>query len=200
MKLQETFEELLLDIQSDDLTEHNILISKFLNLHKETILNCDEFKDVDELIIIESPSLANTNNEIFDSISYKISNKTKFYGKAYLYSIGLTPRLYDLDNKPFYSMMVRGIFENVVDVGGSNVRNIGELNLDYNNQPFFTVFVISHTDFSSTSNETVRNVQIVHKHIPIELKELFLETFTNLDEKLLEIEKINIFLEKNKIN
>ena len=189
MNLQENFEALLLDIQSNDLMQHNVLAGKSLKLCEEIILNCDEFKDVDELIIIESPSLANTDNEILDSISYKISDKSKFLGKAYLYSIGLTPRLYDENNKPFHSIIVRGIFEKVGGVSGYDTRDIGELNLDYENQPFFTVFCISKSNFL-----------LEHKHLPIELKELFIKTFDIENNVIPNLEEVNIFLEKNKIN
>jgi len=188
MNLQENFETILLDIQSNDLMQHNILIGKSLKPCEEAILNCDEFKDVDELIIIESPSLANTDDEIFDSYSYKISNKTKFLGKAYLYSIGLTPRLYDENNKPFHSIIVRGIFEKVGGVSGYDTRDIGELNLDYENQPFFMVFCMSKMGL------------LERKHIPIELKELFIETFDIENNVLPNLEEVNVFLEKNKIN
>lgn len=62
---------------------------------KDSLIQTDEFKDVDELIIMKFPSVMDDNKKILNAQSYKVSDSTKFKKRCYLYSISLTPEVFD---------------------------------------------------------------------------------------------------------
>ncbi|MFW6377688.1 MAG: hypothetical protein ACOCZ5_03480 [bacterium] len=254
MKLQEVFEPILRNVTSStDMLLHNNISGKSLELFKDILLKCDEFKNVDELVILEAPHVSNTNKEIVKSITYKIANNTKFEGKVYLYGISLTPELYDYEHllqpikndcnishrqynpndfthvyrnimirfnpedynrnelheklddilnnpedykiKGIQNIIVRGIFEKMVKPNGEiDNREVGELNLDYENQPFF---IASYFDEKFNENNESVSIMMENKFIPIELKDKYLMEFdtNNIPTK----EQIDEFLNKNKI-
>ena len=89
MKLNELLQDIFkvtgptgsLTIQ-DDYT----LTGKALELFKDRILECEEFENVEELIILDEPSRTNT---------LKMVNEIKFGKKMHLWSISLSPSIYE---------------------------------------------------------------------------------------------------------
>jgi len=68
---------------------------------KPRLLECDEFKDVDELIILDSPSLEHQSG-IMPTVTRKMGDDVTFKKRVFLYSISLTPEIYSPEdlNKP----------------------------------------------------------------------------------------------------
>jgi hypothetical protein len=77
---------------------------------KEKLLQCEEFSGIEELIILDSPNIAEVNIEtgqvvtspnsdektkIIQTKSVIIESGLRFKGKFYLYSFTLTPAVYD---------------------------------------------------------------------------------------------------------
>lgn len=92
MKIKELMQSLAVISKDPSLS----LKHKELNLIKEQILMCDEFKDVKELEIIQEPYLLSTNNNIKKQTqTFIISNDAKFTGKLTLYSLGLGPEVFN---------------------------------------------------------------------------------------------------------
>ena len=81
-----------------DLDQNYHLGSKELKVIKEALLQCEEFKDVDELIIMDAPSseFKNKDGSTFNihSNTTKLMKDTKYKGTCYLYSISLSPCFY----------------------------------------------------------------------------------------------------------
>lgn len=61
---------------------------------KDDLLSCDEFSECDEIIFMDKPTREMDDN-IMLAQTIKIGDETKFKGKIYLYSISLTPEMYD---------------------------------------------------------------------------------------------------------
>jgi hypothetical protein len=64
-----------------------------LEIVKELILETDEFKDVDELIILDKPIVGGDNPKVVQT--RKFGKNTKFKKKAFLFTLSLTPPIYD---------------------------------------------------------------------------------------------------------
>lgn len=74
-----------------------ILTSKILELMLPDIQKCDEFKNA-RLIIAHSPVMADVDTPELTVVTmhnYLLYDDTEFRGKCYLYSINLTPEIYD---------------------------------------------------------------------------------------------------------
>ena len=73
------------------------MMPEHLKLYKDQLLKCEEFKDVEELIIIDHPSLSlGTKYEAnMHSKTAKLGDNIKIKGTVYLYSISLTPEIYE---------------------------------------------------------------------------------------------------------
>lgn len=67
-----------------------VLMGQYLQLYREEILKTDEFKNIDELILLDAP-ISNVGDRFMTAESYMINRNSKFEGKCYLYSINLTP-------------------------------------------------------------------------------------------------------------
>ena len=210
------------------------LDSKILNQIKDMLKECDEFKDVDEFVIIDIPFFDNDKNEIIESHTLKIDENTKFKKRVYLHSISLTPEIYNPEDvfipvkngacitPNFYNdsfkpskkicidfcpeelqdeentkrqelhnllddvlnypeqyrikgdngVLVRGIFELIERDNKETYREIGEINLDYNNQKNFMVSYMKNVNNSGNIN-----ILIKHEFFPIELEEKFKSKF-----------------------
>jgi len=75
----------------DDFT----LYPKHLSLIKEQLLSCDEFKECD-LKILSLPNIANSDGFVkISSESLAVTPGITFKGKIYIYSMWLTPEMYD---------------------------------------------------------------------------------------------------------
>lgn len=231
----------------------HILLEKI----KESLMKCDEFKNVDVFEIIEIPFIANERNEIIESKTFRLSNNTEFRKKCYIHSISLSPLLYDLKalNKPVKNgacispvmydainftpkcriciefspeslqesiintdnlmkqelsdlfndilnspndymtkgeraIIIRGIFEEIIIDDNSYLENIGTLNLDYDNQPFFSVIYTSRGD---------KSIKLEKMLLPIELREKFEEHFKNMI-TVLSKDDVDEFLSKHNNN
>ena len=78
-------------VLDDDFT----LYPKHLSLIKEQLQACDEFKDC-ELKILTLPNISNTfGSEQVSSESLALTPGIKFNGKIYIFSMWLTPEMYD---------------------------------------------------------------------------------------------------------
>lgn len=66
-----------------------------LTMFKEMLLDCEEFRDVDDLIIPNHSVLLMGSHNAINSISLKLCDGVRFINRCYLHSITLTPPLYD---------------------------------------------------------------------------------------------------------
>ena len=97
---------------------------------KEMLLQCDEFQDVDDLFIVDHSifginvdgkwklaDVDETGSKVVSANTYLLYEKTKFKKTVFLYSIGLTPGMYDeselfqpvKDDLLTYSAMSKGL-------------------------------------------------------------------------------------------
>lgn len=65
-----------------------------LKKYESQILDCDEFKECSELKLVSVPVFLD-GGKSKQVQTYKLTEDTKFKGKAYILSIGLTPKMYD---------------------------------------------------------------------------------------------------------
>lgn len=65
---------------------------------KESILECDEFKNVQSLIILESPVVVGDNDKILSTSQVKIQENLSFSGTVYLYDIKVNKNTNDITN------------------------------------------------------------------------------------------------------
>jgi hypothetical protein len=72
-----------------------ILNSKVLEEVKDELLKFDVFSECDDLEIVHFPAFKVGEDKTLTAQTYKYSEGIKFKGKCYLYSISLTPELYD---------------------------------------------------------------------------------------------------------
>lgn len=90
--------ELLKTVFKDDITKEYRLGPNELKLIKDQLLLCDEFKNVDELIIMEAPNGEFKNKDestfVVNSHTTKLMKDTKYKGTCYLYNISLSPLMY----------------------------------------------------------------------------------------------------------
>jgi len=90
--------ELLKTVFKDDITKEYRLGPNELKLIKDQLLLCDEFKNVDELIIMEAPNGEFKNKDestfVVNSYTTKLMKDTKYKGTCYLYNITLSPKFY----------------------------------------------------------------------------------------------------------
>lgn len=73
------------------------LRGKEIEAIKEGLLKCEELKNVSEFIIIENPHLEDKEGNIIDIKTFKLDDETLFSGKFLIYSIGLTPEIFNPD-------------------------------------------------------------------------------------------------------
>jgi len=263
MKLEELINKIMDDKSSEDFDL--TLTGKELIKIKDFLIQCDEFKE-SELIIMDTPFAENEGGSPIDAASILIKDNLQFKNKVYLYSIGLTPTMYDpknwndpfnqvkdnasISNKlydpkdfmPFKlvtirldgelleniekvdspdrrdsidtlhrqlnniisnptdyqikgkrGIIVRGIFETVVDENGDTKHNkFGKLNIDASKFEYYKVF--------SLEKETIDNevtLKVISNFIPKRLKDKFSEKFgTKLE--ILSKKEIDDFITENK--
>lgn len=83
----------------DHVTGFSVAVKKqIMKENFELIKNCDEFSDVDELILLESPMVKDGEGNIIDIPTFKLNDKMKFKGKCYIYSISETPKTYNTED------------------------------------------------------------------------------------------------------
>ena len=93
MKLQNLLSDALLNPSIN--SETTDLTGEMLNQIKDSLLKCEEFSDVDELIILDTPNLTiGTKN--FTCSTLKIGSSTKFRKRAYVYGIYLSPICFNI--------------------------------------------------------------------------------------------------------
>lgn len=104
MKLKDLFENLKLSGEgvkvAGHLFENSSILGKELESIKDILLKTDEFKGVDELIILDKP-MFELNGKNMVAPSRMIDDSTKFKKRAYLHAINTTPEIYnpkDLDS------------------------------------------------------------------------------------------------------
>lgn len=96
MKLKDLFSDLKLSGERT-FFEGSSISGQELEPIKEWLLETDEFKDVDELIIVKQPAFE-LNGKNMVAPSRIIDDSTKFKKRAYLYAINTTPELYNPEN------------------------------------------------------------------------------------------------------
>jgi hypothetical protein len=72
-----------------------ILNSKVLEEVKDELLKFDAFSECDDLEIVHYPTFKVDEDKALTTQTFKYEEGIKFKGKCYLYSISLTPELYD---------------------------------------------------------------------------------------------------------
>lgn len=66
-----------------------------LEPYKDKILECEEFAECEELIIMKFPVTIDGDGNKIDTKTYKLTENQKFKGKCYLLSLSLTPEMFD---------------------------------------------------------------------------------------------------------
>jgi hypothetical protein len=66
-----------------------------LEQFKERILQCEEFSECEELIIMKYPVTILENGRTVQNVTYKHKEGQKYKGKCYLLSLALTPEMFD---------------------------------------------------------------------------------------------------------
>ncbi len=74
---------------------NQFLSSKELEEVKDELLKFDVFSECDDLEIVHYPTFKVGDDKVLTAQTYKYKEGMKFKGKGYLYSISLTPELYD---------------------------------------------------------------------------------------------------------
>lgn len=72
-----------------------ILNSKVLEEVKDELLKFDVFSECDDLEIVHYPTFKVDDDKVLTTQTFKYEEGMKFKGKCYLYSITLTPEMYD---------------------------------------------------------------------------------------------------------
>jgi hypothetical protein len=67
---------------------------KMPNIQKR-LLECDEFKNVKKLVILDLPAAMNSKGEAKQTATFMFAEGTEFNETVYLYTISLSPMLYD---------------------------------------------------------------------------------------------------------
>jgi len=80
---------------NEELTDFNGIYGKDLNLVIDSLKQCDEFKLVDSIEIMEQPRVYIENEKSLVANTIKLNDDTQFVGKLHLLSISLTPMMYD---------------------------------------------------------------------------------------------------------
>jgi hypothetical protein len=62
---------------------------------KEQILNCDEFFECQSIDFIDFPTITTADGNVFTAQTIKLDNNMRFIEDAVIYSISLTPEVYD---------------------------------------------------------------------------------------------------------
>lgn len=93
--------------------------------------------------------------------------------------------------KGIRSFLIRGIFDEIQLNDKIHKEDIGELNLNYENQKHFPVCYLESVP--DVNNNITLNLR--KKYLPNSLKEKFMKTF--IDNKLINEETLNKFLEEN---
>lgn len=86
------------------------------------------------------------------------------------------------------SFIIRGIFNEITINGETYKENVGELNLDYNNQKHFMVMYFDKV----LNDDGTMSVKLEKKYLPNPMKGLFIEKFNN--KKNLSKEELDEFL------
>lgn len=79
-----------------------ILDREYILMFKDMIHECDEFRDVTEIIVPEHQVFLMGNHNTATSVSLKLCDGIRFVNRCYLTSISLTPALYDPNRKHSY--------------------------------------------------------------------------------------------------
>lgn len=90
--------DLMNDIFTQDMLNGNgdlTLYPKDLEKIKDQIIKLDEFKDVSELVVLEIPYVEDMEGNPVESISVNLDDSVKFSDKLYIYSISLSPEIFD---------------------------------------------------------------------------------------------------------
>ena len=97
MKLEEFVTKIYNERPELDMTPSfgPILNSKVLEEVKDELLKFDVFSECDDLEIVHFPTFIVGNDKVLTTQTFKYEEGMKFKGKCYLYSITLTPEMYD---------------------------------------------------------------------------------------------------------
>ena len=97
MKLEEFVTKIYDERPGLDMTPNfgPILNSKVLEEVKDELLKFDVFSECDDLEIVHYPTFKVGDDKVLTTQTFKYKEGMKFKGKGYLYSISLTPELYD---------------------------------------------------------------------------------------------------------
>jgi len=94
MKLQELVKDLFEERLNDVYFNTPELSNNELELMKEALMKCDEFKEATEFVILSTPFVDNGKNPI-KTDTIKIGDNIKFKNRVYLYNIMQTPEMFD---------------------------------------------------------------------------------------------------------
>ena len=78
-------------------SNHDNIKSSLLHLIEKQLNECDEFKNVTKLVILDTPFTTNKDGDVIEAHSIKLNDNLKFSGKLYLYAIIRTPEMYNIN-------------------------------------------------------------------------------------------------------
>ncbi len=97
MKLQDLLDDIFKDgpFTYKSTFADYLLMWDRLKEKKDLILQCDEFAECTELIVVDTPSFLTKEDKPAISQTVRLEDNQEFCGVCYLYSISLTPEIYD---------------------------------------------------------------------------------------------------------
>lgn len=131
MKLKELMIQLYDDniIRDMNAPQLGMLHGKPLKLFKDKILECDEFKTCTKLNIVDLPAFLDNEEQSRVVSSMKIGDNINYdIGECYLYSINLTPEIFDLSKHVVIINNKGGITPIIYDPISFNPRRLLVLN------------------------------------------------------------------------
>lgn len=72
-------------------------ILKLPNIQKR-LLECDEFKNTKKIVVVDYPTVQNADGVAKTAMNYLLFDETEFSEVVYLYTIALSPKVYDVDD------------------------------------------------------------------------------------------------------
>lgn len=178
--------DLLKDLFKENKT--NTLPFEILLYNKELLLECDEFKNVDNLCIIKLPDVVDGKGNTIRSKTFKVGEEVTFGNKCFIHSISTAPENYNSHTKyrPLIELsdneldkgkrnfVIRGIFDEIVINGQIYTQDIGEVDLD--NQEYFIVMYFDNTTTDECGN---LSISLDRRYLPNTMKESFIGKFKN---------------------
>jgi hypothetical protein len=106
MKLKDLLENIFSERKNDETLGLHLTGPDMLSDYIEDIKNTDEFIDCEELVVMKFPVTIVEDGKKIENKTFKVADGQKFKGKCYLWSVSLTPEMFDY--KKIYEPVLDG--------------------------------------------------------------------------------------------